>query len=94
MHSEQPDTYGHKVGPTSTDVSGLPHPAGAACLNLHAPLCAPPVEQSSEDGRPDRGPADGRTQTDETAPVCQHHPGGRPRYGVSCRLAWTSSPEV
>lgn len=33
MHSEQPDTYGHKMGPMSTDVSARPSPV-CVCIHL------------------------------------------------------------
>lgn len=39
-----------------------------------------PVKQPSEDDRQNSWSADGRTEADEAAPLCEHHAGGRSWY--------------
>lgn len=64
MHSEQPDTYGHKMGPMSTDVSAQPSCVCVYTLAVHVidlRVACVSAEQPSEADRPSRRSADGWT---------------------------------
>lgn len=62
----------------------------ALCSLIHELFCVS-AEQPSEDDRQNSWSADGRAEADETASMCQRHPGGGSRYKILSSTDTTDS---
>lgn len=92
VHSEQPDSFGHRLGPLSSEVSETPSGSHLHsvvhgwALFFEVRLCvcvyvcpSPAAGQPSEGDRQRNRSADEWTEADEPAPLRQRHHRGRPR---------------
>lgn len=82
VHSEQPDTFGHRLGPLSSEVSvktSFITSVSRSCFLINL-IPASVAGQPAEGDRQHHRSADERSEADEPASLHQRHRRGRPRY--------------